>query len=286
MIYYRDYIADYLRDTVDLTLIEHGAYGMMMRYYYADEKPLPLEIGLIYRRLRAMSKDEQHAINKVLALYFEKQIDGYHQKRIDREIHVSHQARDNGAKGGRKRTGSTTEDETGNVTGQLTGLDTGSTTEDGAGSGHPSSFNLQPSTGSSHPSTVSQGQPISGSPPARGNGSGRTVETWNAFSKAYQERYEIEPIRNAKVNGQLGKLIDQVGIEEAPKVAAFYLTHNGQLYVSSGHAVDLLLRDCQKLRTEMLTGRRVTTAGAKQAEKRDDVREQAARVGRLLGHPS
>ena len=59
MIYYRDYIADYLRDTVDLTLIEHGAYGMMMRYYYADENPLPLDVNLIYRRLRAMAKAEQ-----------------------------------------------------------------------------------------------------------------------------------------------------------------------------------------------------------------------------------
>lgn len=111
---------------------------------------------------------------------------------------------------------------------------------------------------------------------------GKTVETWNAYSRAYQERYGVEPLRNAKVNGQLGKLVDQVGAEEAPKLAEFYLTHNGGLYVSSGHCVDLLLRDCSKFRTEMITGRKITRLEARNAEHGDALRAQTERVGRIL----
>lgn len=111
---------------------------------------------------------------------------------------------------------------------------------------------------------------------------GKSVDTWNAYAHAFRERYSVDPIRNAKVNGQLAKLVDQVGAEEAPKVAAFYLTHNGGLYVSSGHCVDLLLRDCAKLRTEMVTGRRITRGEAKNAEAADALRAQAERVGREL----
>ena len=111
---------------------------------------------------------------------------------------------------------------------------------------------------------------------------GKSVETWNAYSGAYRERYTVDPIRNSKVNGQLAKLVDQLGSEEAPRVAEFYLTHNGGLYVSSGHCVDLLLRDCAKLRTEMLTGRKITRLESRNAEAGDALRAQVDRVGLIL----
>ena len=111
---------------------------------------------------------------------------------------------------------------------------------------------------------------------------GKSVGSWNAYASAYKDRYGVEPVRNGKVNSQLAKLVDQLGSEDAPKVAAFYLSHNGGLYVSSGHCVDLLLRDCTKLRTEMITGRRITRLEVKNAEHHDALREQADRVGRIL----
>lgn len=120
--------------------------------------------------------------------------------------------------------------------------------------------------------------PKTGAPEAQG----KTVESWNAYSAAYRQRYSVDPVRNARVNGQLGKLVAQLGAEEAPMVAAFYLTHNGGLYVSSGHCVDLLLRDCAKLRTEMMTGRKITRVEARNAEEMDAVRQQADRVGKML----
>jgi hypothetical protein len=61
-------------------------------------------------------------------------------------------------------------------------------------------------------------------------------------------------VRNAKVNGQLAKLIDRLGSDEAPGVARAYLANRNGLYVSSKHCTDLLLRDAEKLRTEWVTG--------------------------------
>ena len=70
--------------------------------------------------------------------------------------------------------------------------------------------------------------------------------------------------------------------DEGPAIAAFYVTHSGRLYVSSMHAIDLLLRDAEKLRTEWQTGQKMTSIEAKGAEAGDAIRQQAARVGKLL----
>lgn len=110
-----------------------------------------------------------------------------------------------------------------------------------------------------------------------------SVVTWEAYALAYQVRYGTQPVRNAKVNGQLSQLVKRLGAEESPLVAAFYLTHNKPLYVSSRHATDLLLRDAEGLRTEWATGIKATTGEAKNAEKRDDWQAQIARVKSVMG---
>ncbi len=111
---------------------------------------------------------------------------------------------------------------------------------------------------------------------------GRTIQVWEAYSQAYSARHGAEPTRNAKINGMLGKFMDRVPVEEAPAIAAFYVSHNGRLYVNSMHAIDLLLRDAEKLRTEWQTGKVMTTSEARNAESVDSVRQQADRVGKLL----
>ena len=58
----------------------------------------------------------------------------------------------------------------------------------------------------------------------------------------------------------LASLLRRLPVAEAPEVAAFYVRHNAALYVRAGHAVDLLLRDAEKLRTEWATGRIITDA--------------------------
>lgn len=104
-------------------------------------------------------------------------------------------------------------------------------------------------------------------PPRRAEKLAKSSRIWEAYSEAYQRRYKAEPTRNAKVNGQLTSFASRVPEAEAPQIAAFYLTHNGQRYVASGHAVGLLLQDAEKLRTEYLTGRKITNGQAREADR-------------------
>lgn len=105
-----------------------------------------------------------------------------------------------------------------------------------------------------------------------------TKSTWEAYSKAYLDRHKTEPVRNATVNAQLGQFVKRLGHEEAPLVAAFYLTHNDQFYVRNLHAVGLMLKDAEKLRTEWATGRKTTSTQAKQIEKSDYHSDQLRRI--------
>lgn len=94
-----------------------------------------------------------------------------------------------------------------------------------------------------------------------------TSATWDAYALAYQRRYGVEPLRNGKVNGQLAQFLGRVPVDEAPLIAAFYVGHKNRFYVEKGHAVDYLLRDAEKLRTEWATGRQVTATQAQQADR-------------------
>ena len=92
-----------------------------------------------------------------------------------------------------------------------------------------------------------------------------TTATWEAYAGAYTERYGHPPARNAKVNGQLAQLVAQLGADEAPQVAAFYLTHPAAIY--NFHPIGLLLRDCQALRTQWQRGSVVTPTAARRDEE-------------------
>ncbi len=147
MNYYRRYSGDYLRDTARLTLTEHGAYTLMLDYYYSDEQPLPVDRDEIYLLVRAMRTADQRAVDKVLSLYFELREDGYHQKRVDAEIAASKSARDNGKLGGRKPAGEPKgkprqEPKQEPLSGTETGTETG--TQEATEFRHPPTSNLQP----------------------------------------------------------------------------------------------------------------------------------------------
>jgi hypothetical protein len=89
-----------------------------------------------------------------------------------------------------------------------------------------------------------------------------SAEVWVSYAKAYADRYGASPVRNASVNAQLAQFVGRIGADEAPQVAAFYLTHQNSLYVAAMHPTNLLLRDAEKLRTEWATNRQVTRAQA------------------------
>lgn len=105
-----------------------------------------------------------------------------------------------------------------------------------------------------------------------------TALTWRAYSAAYQSRYKSPATWNGKIAGQLKQFVTRVPAVEAPDIAAFYLGHNGQRYLSSGHAIGLMLMDAEKLRTEWLTGRRITSLDARHAESGDSLKNQIERL--------
>jgi hypothetical protein len=94
-----------------------------------------------------------------------------------------------------------------------------------------------------------------------------SAPTWEAYASAYQDRYGVEPVRNAKVNSQLALFVGRLGAEEAPAVARFFVGHQSAFYVRGMHPVEHLLKDAEKLRTEWATGRRVTSTQAAQADR-------------------
>jgi hypothetical protein len=99
-------------------------------------------------------------------------------------------------------------------------------------------------------------------------GPGETTATWNAYAAAYAARYGEPPPRSAAANGMLTRFLKLIPREEAPEVAAFYLTCGERFYLVKMHPLNLLVADAVKLRTSWATGRRVTEHAAREADTR------------------
>lgn len=107
MNYYERHLGDYARDTAHLSMLEHGAYTLLMDRYYATEQGVPTDQA--HRVARARSREEKAAVDTVLAEFFTL-VDGvWMQGRIEGEIGKAQEridaARSNGKKGGRPKKG-------------------------------------------------------------------------------------------------------------------------------------------------------------------------------------
>lgn len=115
MIYYRRYPGDYLVKTLRLSMIEDGAYGRLLDYYYSSEKPLPSNLEELYDIARATKPEDKKAVKRVLDLKFKLRDGCYHNVRADAEVSLAMKARENGGKHegkSGKRTGKATEQQT------------------------------------------------------------------------------------------------------------------------------------------------------------------------------
>ena len=65
MNFYRHFIGDYASDTGDLSLVEHGAFRLMLDSFYGMARPLPANKKALYRLLRADTDAERRAIDNV-----------------------------------------------------------------------------------------------------------------------------------------------------------------------------------------------------------------------------
>lgn len=86
MNYYEHHLGDYAKDTAHLSMIEHGAYRILLDVYYTREVPLPTDRRACYKLARAQSKEERAAVDYVLEEFFFEQSDGFHNDRCDAEI--------------------------------------------------------------------------------------------------------------------------------------------------------------------------------------------------------
>lgn len=84
MNYYERHLGDYAKDTAHLTMLEHGAYGLLLDRYYSTEAGIPADQA--YRITRAQKKDEKKSVDVVLSEFFSL-VDGvWINRRADAEI--------------------------------------------------------------------------------------------------------------------------------------------------------------------------------------------------------
>ena len=85
--WYPRYTGDYSQKTKHLSMIEHGAYSLLLDHYYSTEKPIPNNEGQIYRITTAFSQEEQVAVMFVINEFFLLKKNGcFYNKRADEEI--------------------------------------------------------------------------------------------------------------------------------------------------------------------------------------------------------
>ena len=82
MIWYKFHIGDYISHTMHLDDAEDLAYRRLLDWYYMSEKPLPLDVTLISRRIRL----DEEVVSPVLNEFFERTDEGYINARADKEI--------------------------------------------------------------------------------------------------------------------------------------------------------------------------------------------------------
>ena len=101
MYYYQFHIGDYRSATLHLSNEEDLAYRRLLDMYYDTEKPIPLDISWVAKRI----KIPPQVVRDVLFDMFIKTEDGYINSRCDKEIAVYKGFSDAGKRGAAKRWG-------------------------------------------------------------------------------------------------------------------------------------------------------------------------------------
>lgn len=121
--------------------------------------------------------------------------------------------------------------------------------------------------------------------PAAKISSPANLKTWAAYAAAYQERYKVDPVRNAKVNCAIAGFVKRVGEEQAPEVAKFFVWHNDSFYLRSTHSFSLALRDAESLHTQWVKGQAITMSDVRDFEKQIAASasvDSASEVGNIM----
>lgn len=84
--YYRFFPGDYLRDTRRLTILQHGAYHLLIHEYMASGKPLRGDLDAMCRICGALSGEERNAVEFILVEFFDRDGPLWRHKRCDTEL--------------------------------------------------------------------------------------------------------------------------------------------------------------------------------------------------------
>lgn len=84
MNYYERHLGDYAKDTAHLSMLEHGAYNLLLDRYYGTEAGIPAD--QVYRVARAKTKPERDAVDAVLAEFFTTVDGAWVKNRVEEEI--------------------------------------------------------------------------------------------------------------------------------------------------------------------------------------------------------
>ncbi len=101
--------------------------------------------------------------------------------------------------------------------------------------------------------------------------------TWAAYSQAYIDRYGVKPVRNAVVNANVKSLVNRLGFEQAPLVAAWYVENVREQFVEkNSHSVGVLVSQAEGYHTQWARA----VSGAAQLEQPAPVETYAQRAAR------
>ena len=110
----------------------------------------------------------------------------------------------------------------------------------------------------------------------------KTFKAWANYACAYRHRYGAWPVWNEKTGATLSQLVNRVGADRAPGVAAHYVKLNNQYYTARMHPVGLLLQDCEGIATQLATGQQVTQARARQLDSTQSNLSNAEEAKRIM----
>lgn len=193
--WYARYPGDYLRDTAHLSLMENGAYTLLLDHYYSTG-PLLVDKDGLYRVCKASTDPERVAVDSVLSQFFKERNRRYHNPRADRELEIRAEHREKLEESGRRgasRRWSQAKGSHSEAIGQANGFPNGPS----IASPHPQSQSQKEKTHSPRKSSAE-------SPPFDEQG-------FSEFWKAY-------PRRQAKQDAR--KAWNRIAPDERPKIMA------------------------------------------------------------------
>lgn len=84
--WYAHHIEKYLKKTAHLSMLQHGAYRLMLDHYYNTAEPLPAKLEQVQRVCRAFDEHEKAAVSAILNEFFYLAEDGWHNEPADEEL--------------------------------------------------------------------------------------------------------------------------------------------------------------------------------------------------------